>query len=669
MTERFEVGAVIELRSQQYTINEELDDGRLRLETLDGSATPMAVPRTQLERAYVDGVLKFPLAGWIEKLNEPEGPKLTQDVSLLPEPVKRETLRRAEYVKAIQKVPDHRWDKASLAPVLSAVSASTSDEKPPSLSTLRRWYERFVQADKDVRALIPRHAWRGRRRRRIDPLVVSIMEAMIDRHYLTKARKSVTEVYDYVIDEIARANKQRPPTEQLAVPSLRLFYTEVAKLDLYVVCLRRYGKAYADRRFAQTGRGIHATRPLERVEIDHSKADLMVVDDNTRLPIGRPWITLLVDKFTRMVFGIHIGFTPPSFVSVSHALRHGILPKADLREKYPEIENDWPIHGKPETIVADNGAEFLSKSFEETLNGVGVELELNNPGQPQEKGAVERFVGVLNRGLLQSQPGTTFTNILDRNEYDPVKNAVIPLSLLKRLVFRYICDIYHVRYHRGLGGQPLAVYRDVMKKYPPPALPRSVDELTPLLCAVHERVIQHYGIEFEGLKYNRPELALIRHRLQGQRVKIRFNEEDLAEIFVWDQLEQRYLTVPCTTPDYAEGLTLWQHKVIRRNARLQGVKGVDVAQLARVRREIQEMVEDCWAKPSKTAHKQKAARWLMTGHEQSMATVETQVPTFVPPSSSMTGDAPATNHEDESQMMAQFLSEGWSVNSQPSSYQ
>src|SRR5690606_11386829 len=130
---------------------------------------------------------------------------------------------------------------------------------------------------------------------------------------------------------------------------------------------------------------------------------------------------------------------------------------------------------------------------------------------------------------------------------------------------------YHVRYHRGIGAQPIAAYRDVMKQFPPPALPRSVDELAPLLCSVDERPIHHYGVEIHGLKYNRPELASIRHRLDGQKVKIRFNEENLAELHVWDQLEQRYLAVPCTTPEYAEGLTLWQHKVIQRNARAQGL--------------------------------------------------------------------------------------------------
>lgn len=654
--ERIEVGAIVELRGQQHSITEALGDGRLRLETLDGSASPIAVPRAQLERAYVDGLLKFPLAAWHEKLHEdPSGPKLTQDITLLPKALQDETRRRAEYVKAALKVVGERWESNVVRPVLQEVSDKVGDNAPPSLSTVARWYRRYLEADKDIRALVPRHKWRGRRGRRIDPVIASIIDAMIERYYLTRERKTVPEVYENLQEEVRRANKHRSPFEQLAIPSLRLLYAEIAKLDPYCVCEKRYGKAYADRKFAQTGRGIHATRPLERVEIDHTKADLMVVDDQTRLPIGRPWITVLVDKFSRMIFGIHIGFTPPSFISVMHALRHGILPKADLRERYPEIENDWPIHGKPETIISDNGAEFLSKSFEHSLNDIGVDLELNNPGQPLQKGAVERFLGVMNRGLLQRQPGTTFSNVLDRNDYDPSKNAVVSLSFLKRVVFRFICDFYHVRYHRGLGGQPLAVYLEAAKKYPPPALPRSVEDLAPLLCSVDERAVHHYGVEIHGLKYNRPELALIRHRLDGGKAKIRFDEENLAEIYVWDQFEQRYLTVPCTDPEYAEGLTLWQHKVIKRNAVQQGMRDVDTAQLARVRREIQEMVEACWMKRSKTGHKQKAARWLKA---DKIDGVDIDVATAIAGEQRKAiSDAPPST-ADESSLMSELLSSG-----------
>ena len=661
--ERIEVGAIIVLRKKQFTISEALPDGRLKLEALDGETSPMAETRTKLERAYVDGHLEFPLAAWVEDLDRSSSaPRLTQDLTQLPESFQKETRRRADYVRAVLKKPGLGWDKRQVQPILDAVSARLADGGAPSPSTVQRWYQRYVAADKDIRALIPRTKWRGSRRRRLHPVVVQIVNAMIERHYLTSERGSGGDVHGAVEDEIRRANWKRDEVDQLAVPSLRWIYNEIGKLDPYHVCSRRFGKPYADRKFTQTGRGIIATRPLERVEVDHTKADLMVIDDETRLPIGRPWITALLDKFSRMVYGIYISFTPPSYVSVMHALRHGILPKAELREAYPEIENDWPIYGKPEVLVCDNGPEFLSRSFEETLNDIGTELELNDPGSPHQKGAIERFLGRVNRGLLQSQPGTTFSNIFDLKDYDPVKNAVIPLSVLKRIVFRYICDYYHVQYHRGLGGQPLAVYQEAARKYPPPALPRSAKELTPLLSKVEERQIHHYGIEILGLKYNRPELAAIRHRMGKQKAKIRINENDLAEIYVWDEFEQRYIPVLCTDPEYAQGLTLWQHKVIRRNVIKEGKDPVDSANLARVRREIQELVNCCWSKRTKTGHKQKAARWLQGA---SAPGDQVSLQEIADVSLSMTASSDSANEsesiEDEAELMRQLISDGWGI--------
>ena len=49
-----------------------------------------------------------------------------------------------------------------------------------------------------------------------------------------------------------------------------------------------------------------AQRPLDLVQIDHTKLDIIVVDDEQRLPIGRPWITLAIDVYSRMVTGFYI---------------------------------------------------------------------------------------------------------------------------------------------------------------------------------------------------------------------------------------------------------------------------------------------------------------------------------------------------------------------------
>ena len=58
------------------------------------------------------------------------------------------------------------------------------------------------------------------------------------------------------------------------------------------------------------------SRPLEVVQIDHTEIDIIVVDELTRTPLpGRPWLTLAIDVFSRVVTRLHVSMSAPSRVS------------------------------------------------------------------------------------------------------------------------------------------------------------------------------------------------------------------------------------------------------------------------------------------------------------------------------------------------------------------
>lgn len=101
---------------------------------------------------------------------------------------------------------------------------------------------------------------------------------------------------------------------------------------------------------------------LQIVQVDHTKADIFVVDEETRLPIGRPWLTLAMDVCSRMVTGFYLTIDAPSWLSTSRCLLHSIFDKsAWLHER--EISEAWPIAGLPDNLHVDNGADFSSQSF------------------------------------------------------------------------------------------------------------------------------------------------------------------------------------------------------------------------------------------------------------------------------------------------------------------
>jgi putative transposase len=66
--------------------------------------------------------------------------------------------------------------------------------------------------------------------------------------------------------------------------------------------------------------------------------------------------------------------------------------------------------------------------------------------------------------------------------------------------------------------------------------------------------------------------------------------------------------------EYTQGLTLWQHKVIKNLAAIES-KRVDIVALALAKQKIQEIVEREWQKSSKGKTRKSMARWLGIGRD------------------------------------------------------
>jgi putative transposase len=62
---------------------------------------------------------------------------------------------------------------------------------------------------------------------------------------------------------------------------------------------------------------LEATQALELVQIDHTLADVIIVDSHHRRSIGRPWLSLAIDVATRSVLGFHVGLEAPSALAVA----------------------------------------------------------------------------------------------------------------------------------------------------------------------------------------------------------------------------------------------------------------------------------------------------------------------------------------------------------------
>lgn len=628
---RFEPGMHFLQQGREYVVEDYLLGSKLQIKDLV-SCEFTSRPVEELVEALFDGSLEMlgdnNNASFLEaKIAKSR----VNDLSYLNDDDKRkiEAYRRLEYVQEINRRGIVRFTSKTLLPVAKEVHQKISDtQNVPSWSSLRRWCKDWKAANEDIRALVPAFKARGNRNHKYSgnrlvefgendieraDEVADIIEEFVIRKFLRRADPTVASLHETIEAHIREINVRRRETDKLPVPHINSLYNYIKALDPYEVDKARHGKKYADQKWRTNQQAARPTRPLERVQFDHTRMDVLVVDDKTRLPLGRPWLTSLIDVYTKMIVGIYISFTPPSYLAVMRCLLHAIQSKTYIRKKYPRIEHPWPTYGIPETLIVDNAKEFYSKDFKDVYKRLRIEIEYAPRGAAWFKGVKERFYRTINDALLHELPGTTFSNVVAKKDYDPKKHAVISMDALLEAVHVWIVSIYHQKIHRGIKDVPFRRWCESISKWTPNLPPKS-GELKIILGYKEERVISSSGIEFYSLFYNSKELGLIRRQMSsGEKAKIKYDPEDISIIYVFDKQQGEYFPVPALDQDYTSGLTMWQHQVIRNFARKQVQTYVDRDSLCRAKAYLQEVIDREILTNKKIAGSEKMARYLSVG--------------------------------------------------------
>ncbi len=244
-------------------------------------------------------------------------------------------------------------------------------------------------------------------------------------------------------------------------------------------------------------------RPGELVQIDHTKLDVVLVDEDQRLPIGRAFITVALDVATRMVIGLCISLDPVGTLSTGLCLYHAMLPKdAWLKER--DINNVWSSVGMPEALHFDNAKEFLGKTVQRFCEANDIRIEHRPLGVPHYGGHIERLIGTLNRAIHKI-PGATFANIQERGDYDSEAYACMTLRECETYVAEWITGTYHRRVHAGLGCTPNAAFDRAMNSPDNPCfgkpLPSDLEKARLDLLPWEYRTVQKTGITWDKLVY------------------------------------------------------------------------------------------------------------------------------------------------------------------------
>ncbi len=311
-----------------------------------------------------------------------------------------------------------------------------------------------------------------------------------------------------------------------------LVYELMRFTDRYTETFCHRGKREADHKYRMVEDGPGTERHNEAWEIDHTTVDLIVVDHATGLPVGRPFITMTIDRHTRMIVGYHVGWAFPGIQPTLECLRCAIAIKDEVLKKAPGLRNHWPAFGTPGLLVPDNAKHFKSKAFKEACRRLGIDVARPPVLKSWYKGKIERAFGTYVKGLCHLIPGTTFSNVYQRlKEKIPEKVAICTLAEFDAMLLRFIVDIYNPRCNRIMNTSPLLAYAVSVAKFKQ-KLPPNPAELASKLSIPYYRKVSREGILFQGLWYRGGGVAdLLTNKRLSRTVLVKVDPNDLSRIW------------------------------------------------------------------------------------------------------------------------------------------
>lgn len=334
--------------------------------------------------------------------------------------------------------------------------------------TVYRWLRRYKEQG-EVTALIPLKRGWGKGRSRISEGVEKVIAETINDFYLTEQRPDVASTV-YEVKRRCKALKLSPPT----VSTVR---TRIKNIPERTRLRKRGDRELAGNKYDPRPGGLNTEYPLQIVQIDHTPADMIVVDDVHRRPIGRPWLTLAICVYSRMVTGYYLSMDAPSAVSVAMCVVHSILPKEKWLALHG-VEAEWPVWGKMGTLHSDNGADFKTNSLVQSCVNHNIRRDFRPKKNPQWGGHIERWMGTF-AGINKKDRGATFSNPAERREYDSEKQSIYTFAEYEQRLVRNIIK-YNNQFHEEIDMSPLrkwnlAFFGD--KEHDPivPLPPRVVD--------------------------------------------------------------------------------------------------------------------------------------------------------------------------------------------------
>lgn len=364
------------------------------------------------------------------------------------------------------------------------------------------------------------------------------------------------------------------------VPHQATFYRRIEKIH----AVEDIGKKFPIKKHLTLSRGLtgkygEGRHPGTLIQVDHTMADIWVVDEFTRKAYCRPWITLAIDIFSRSVWGIFVSAEAPSQESVSQCIISGLVPKhwlhdyklyegRLLKDGIDPAQFQWVSSGAPGRIQVDNGKDFMANSIKNICMKLNITLEFRPIKTPEYGGFVESIWDKINDRIRGDMlPGRVYP--IDKfrkaikskrkytkpRDYNPQKDAALTMTEFREWFFAYVLTILSSKKRAQQAHTPNQLWIDGIsgKHLQPLGGQLKIFENQQQWDFVEidskpeeSAVLSERGLRYENIYYN--ESWFINLRLQrllkdGQKITFKYSNWDRRYIWYKDPTTKEYKSI------------------------------------------------------------------------------------------------------------------------------
>lgn len=289
-----------------------------------------------------------------------------------------------------------------------------------------------------VLGLVHKNALKGNRNEKADELAISLALEVIDGKYEATHKPSEHRTYAQYVSVCER--------KFVSPISKTTYNTYVNNRDKVEQTRKRDGSKAAYQKSGPSTDTDVATphngdRAWEIAHIDHTLVDLATISKLDNTPLGKMWLTLMMDAFSRKILAMWLSAFAPSAISLLMVIR-------DCVRRWGRL---------PGAMVVDQGSEFKSVWFDVFLAKVDIDKMLRGKSAPRAGSLMERLFGIADTTFTHQLFGNTEHNRLFRMQsksHDPSIHAIWTPDALAEELEHWAFNFYPTIENTGIGEAP-----------------------------------------------------------------------------------------------------------------------------------------------------------------------------------------------------------------------